>query len=273
MSFMIPKLEDIEIELFNWAPKFLAEEWDNCGLQVGDPESKVKKILIALDASEETFIAALKEQADLVISHHPLIFTPIKSLNLTDSTTRLLAGFLRHDIGLISMHTNLDSVKGGVNDKLCKLIGLKETKPLLPNKTDPEQGLGRIGTLPNILTGATLLAHISTILSKNNLLYAGDKNKKIKKVAVCSGSGSTLFDIALESEADAFVTGEIKHSIALKARANNIFVIDAGHFHTEHPVVDDLAKYLQKIKGDKEWDVEISIFKHESSPLNLWIKD
>ena len=270
---MIPTISDIEEKLFELAPRTLAEDWDNVGLQVGDPEAPVKKAVIALDASSSTFSFALREHADLVISHHPLIFNPIRSLNLKEYTARLLAGFLRHDIGVISMHTNLDSALGGVNDRLCELLGIQDTMPLLPNKEDCTQGLGRVGNLKTPLKKEEFLTLVSKKLGRSSLAYSGSSRGKIKRVAVCSGSGSTLFEDAARHKIDAYVTGEVKHSSAIMAKDTGILLVDAGHFHTEHPVVERVFDYLVETKRLSNWEIRLTIFGEEDSPSKTWKSD
>ena len=270
---MIPTIKEIEEKLFEWAPKKLAEDWDNVGLQVGDPDAQVKRSVISLDISNSVFSFALKEQADLVISHHPLIFNPIRSLNLKEYKARLLAGFLRHDIGVISMHTNLDSALGGVNDRLCELLEIENAVPLLPNKEDGSQGLGRIGNLKTPLKKEEFLTFISKKLGKNSLAYCGTPKGTIKKVAICSGSGSTLFEEAIRHQIDAYITGEVKHSTALMAKDIGILLVDAGHFHTEHPVVEKIYDYLLKTKEENDWDIQLIIFGEEESPKKIWKND
>ncbi|NPA94536.1 MAG: Nif3-like dinuclear metal center hexameric protein [Thermodesulfobacteria bacterium] len=267
---MEPSVQDIENALFDWAPKPLAEEWDNVGLQCGDPDEKVKNIVLALDVTPQLLAFALENEADLVISHHPLIFKPLSSLNLKEYTARLLAGFLRHDISVISMHTNLDSAKGGVNDRLCSLLDIVDTRPLLPNPNMPECGLGRVGRLATQMRQEELLSHVAHRLNLGHVPYAGSAKGPITTVAVCSGSGSTLFEEAMKSGAQAFVTGEIKHSVAIKAQAYDILVIDGGHFHTERPVVKDLKEFLSKRALEEGWDISVEIFHNETAPLGLW---
>ncbi len=263
-------VKDIEDALFEWAPPSLAEEWDNVGLQCGDPEATVRKIVVGLDVSQAVFHFCLEHQAELVISHHPLIFKPISCLNLKDYTARLLAGFLRHNISVVSMHTNLDSCLGGVNDRLCTLLDLQATRPLMPSGSDPSAGLGRIGTLERPMSQKEFLEHVKTRLNRDWITYAGSSSGPISRVAVCSGSGSTLFDQALSQGAEAFVTAEIKHSIARQAEAADLLLVDGGHFCTERPVVRDIQKYLANVAKQRGWEVEILVFDGEHTPLSLW---
>ncbi len=263
-------VKDIEDALFSWAPPSLAEEWDNVGLQCGNPEAVIQKIVVGLDITPAILSFCLEQKAELVISHHPLIFRPLSCLNLQRYTARLLAGFLRHDIAVISMHTNLDSCLGGVNDRLCTLLGLKDTGPLIPNSTNPSAGLGRLGMLTRSMSQEEFLEHVRSRLNRSYVTYAGLTTRPISRVAVCSGSGSTLFDQALSKGAEAFVTAEIKHSAARKAEAAGLLLIDGGHFSTERPIVTDIREYLAKVVKQNGWDIEILVFYKEDAPINLW---
>ena len=270
---MTPSVKEIEEALFEWAPRSLAEEWDNVGLQCGNPDAPVNRVAICLDVTPDSLSFALKSQSDLVISHHPLIFRPLSCLNLKEYTARLLAGFLRHDISVISMHTNLDSCQGGVNDKLCGLLGIGDTSPLLPSPSIPEAGLGRVGRLERPMYQEEFIEHVCQGLGLDCIPFAGGSRRPISLVAVCSGSGSTLFDKALTAGAQAYVTAEIKHSVARKAQAEDILLVDAGHFQTEHPVVTSVFEFLTRTAGTRSWDVSVEIFKDEKSPMRHWKKD
>ncbi len=270
---MTPSVKEIEEALFEWAPRSLAEEWDNVGLQCGNPDAPVNRVAICLDVTPDSLSFALKSQSDLVISHHPLIFRPLSCLNLKEYTARLLAGFLRHDISVISMHTNLDSCQGGVNDKLCGLLGIGDTSPLLPSPSIPEAGLGRVGRLERPMYQEEFIEHVCQGLGLDCIPFAGGSRKPISLVAVCSGSGSTLFDKALTAGAQAYVTAEIKHSVARKAQGEDILLVDAGHFQTEHPVVTSVFEFLTRTAGTRSWDVSVEIFKDEKSPMRHWKKD
>ncbi len=269
---MTPSVKDIEEALFEWAPRSLAEEWDNVGLQCGDPDNPVKRVAICLDITPSSLSFALKTNSDLVISHHPLIFKPLSCLNLKDYTARLLAGFLRHDISVISMHTNLDSCQGGVNDKLCELLGIGDTSPLMPSSSMPEAGLGRVGRLEKPMSQEEFIEHVGQSLGLDCVPFAGGNRKSISLVAVCSGSGSTLFDQALATGAQAYVTAEIKHSVARKAEAEDILIVDAGHFQTEHPVVISLSQFLTRTAEARPWDISVEVFRDEKSPTRHWKK-
>ena len=267
---MVPTVNDVIEELFSWAPMGLAEEWDNVGLQVGYPFWPVQRAVIALDITPGTLAFALEVEADIVISHHPLIFTPLTRLNLNETTARLLAGFLRHEISVCSMHTNLDSARGGVNDCLAALLGIEHTKPLLASPENIDAGFGRIGRLPQPVSSKEFLNRISSVLKISCLTTAGRIRGRIDKVAICSGSGSSLFQEAVQKGAQCFVSAEIKHSTAREAEAQGVLVVDAGHFETERPIVYEVEKFLKRTAREKVWELQTAVFETEQSPFTFW---
>ncbi len=269
---MVPTVNDVIEELFSWAPRQLAEEWDNVGLQVGYPFWPVKRALVALDVTPATLAHALEVRADIVISHHPLIFTPLTRLDLNEATARLLAGFLRHEISVVSMHTNLDSAQGGVSDCLAELLGVGHLEPLLPNPDYADSGLGRIGMLSEAMTMEKFLENLSDSLNRDWLPTAGVVHGRIQRVALCSGSGSSLFAEAVKKGAQAFVSAEIKHNVAREAEARGILVVDAGHFETESPIVHRVDEFLKGKAQEKGWELQTCIFEAEKSPLRLWTR-
>ncbi len=266
---MLPTVNDIIDELFSWAPRELAEEWDNVGLQVGYPFWPVGRAVIALDVTPETLAFALEVKADIVISHHPLIFKPLVKLDLNETTARLLAGFLRHEISVVSMHTNLDSAQGGVNDRLASLLGLINPEPLVPRGT-AGAGLGRIGELSEAVFPDEFIKRVVSVLGRSCLAVAGRVQGKIKTVAVCSGSGSSLFPEAVRRGAQLYLSAEIKHSTARQAQALGMMVVDAGHFETERPVVSDIQAFLGQRSKEKGWELEVMVFEGEKSPFRFY---
>ncbi len=267
MTVTVKEIEDV---LFQWAPRSLSEEWDNVGLQCGDPMAQVRTILVSLDATPNTLSKALEQDADLIVTHHPLIFKPLHCVNLKEYTSRLLAGFLRHEISVISMHTNLDSCSGGVNDRLCELLEIEETRPIIPSRHDASQGLGRIGRLGKPMGKEEFLDHVTKRLGLRHLTWAGNTSGPISDVAVCSGSGSSLFPEVTNAKVQAFVTAEVKHSVALQAKTYEMIVVDADHFHTERPVVENIFGFLSKEAKKRQWDTRILTFEEEKCPLRYW---
>ncbi len=263
----MPTVLDIENLLEEWAPKSLAEEWDNVGLQIGNPKAKVSKILIALDPAPPLLKKAREIGADLVITHHPMIFKPLYSLDLSQWIPSAVADFIHSGISLIAMHTNLDAAKGGVSDQLAAPLMFKTISPLLVRQADLQgTGIGRVGLLERPLRLEEIIRAYSTFLKPGLLTISGDPGKTVSKVAICGGSGSDLWPEVISSEADLFISAEIKHSILREAEALGRAVISAGHFQSEWPVVPAIANYLRTALEKSSWSVDITIFEEEAPP-------
>ncbi len=211
------------------APFDTAEDWDNTGLLVGNPDGEVRGILVTLDVTPAAIAAAREAGANLILSHHPVIFSPLKTLAADSIPYRLAAT----NIAVISAHTNLDKAAGGVNDTLAAELGLTDVQ------ATPD-GLCRIGRLATPTDAAAFAAFVGETLGTSVRTNGGDT---IRTVAVCGGSGGDFIP-ALTAMADAFVTGEVRHHEWLTANAVGLTVIEAGHYATEVPVIYPLAKQL-----------------------------
>lgn len=229
-----------------------ALEYDNSGFLVGDEKAKVTGVITCLDCSDEAITKAVETGANLIITHHPLIFKPLSSVT-TDS---LVYRLIRNGISLISAHTNLDAGDGGVNDCLCNVIGLEDVEKIF----DGEGFAFRIGELKEPMTSDDLATHLSETLNVR-VKYVGDSNF-IKKVAVCSGSGGDLLETVLKSSADAFVTADLKHNHFCDAHNVGFSLFDCGHFNTEDLVILPLSKLLEEL-GLKVFDFHFSPIKYK----------
>lgn len=218
-----------------------AYSWDNCGLCVGDAEKNVTRVFVTLDVTRETIIEAHKNNCEMIVSHHPLIFKPIYTANASTNEGEMLALLFKYDIALYSAHTSLDAAIGGVNDALCQALNLTDVKVI----GGEEVSCVRIGKLPYKMSGEQLLKHVQTKLNCKNLLFGGVKDKEFLTVACSGGAGDDFYIDAKKAGADLFLSGEIKHHIALEAKRIGLPFIAAGHFSTEVPVVDALGNYLQ----------------------------
>ena len=238
------------------APKHLAEEWDNPGLLVGDPDQEVSKILICLDVSDGVVAQAIEIGAEMIVSHHPLIFKPIGKLRTDLPLGRRLSLLLKNDIAVLAAHTNLDIAEGGVNDVLVKKIGLIEIEPFVRSSQDEETSLGRIGRLPDPLDIKSFALQVRQALPVSHVRLVSAGDKPVKKVALCSGSGAEFIGKAASLGVDAYVTGDVRYHDAQHGVEQGMHVIDAGHFGTEFPVVARLKARLEeemeKIKGTVE---------------------
>ena len=227
-------VQEIYAFLQGRAPFDTAEGWDNPGMLVGDPHREVNRVLVALDATTGAVDTAEAVGADLIITHHPVIFAPLKRLTADSIPYRLAAT----GISLIAAHTNLDKAEGGVNDTLAARLGLTDVTVAADEYT-------RIGTLPAAMSARDFAAHVAAVLD-TAVRYSGDKT--VQTVAVCGGSGGD-FMLRCTHLADAYVTGEVRHHEWLAA-ADAINVIEAGHYATEVPVVDTLCAWLEETYPD-----------------------
>lgn len=232
------KVIDIYNFLDSIAPFNTALPFDNAGLLVGEGQKEVKKIGVILDVTPEAVDFAAQNGIDLIISHHPVIFNPLKRLQ-TDSVPYLLA---KYDIAVISAHTNLDAAKGGVNDALAKALELENIAPLAENDGGDFPPMGRTGTLKRPMSDRDFAIFVAEKLStKAKTVLSG---KEIAKVALCGGAGEDFITPALKAGADALVTADVKHHNLLLAGSLGLCLIDAGHFETENVVVPILAEKL-----------------------------
>lgn len=365
-------LADIIGLLNRLCPPDLAEDWDNVGLQVGDPKAKIEKILVCLDAEDIAIEEAHKSGAQLVISHHPLIFKPLKRLSPIDMTGRVLFQAIKQDIAVVSAHTNLDRAADGLNDWLATRLKIIETTPLespiagnfyklvvfvprgheeevrdailasgagrigaydrvsfssqgvgtfrgdqethafigtpgelvateevrmeiivpapLLNKAvsrmlkahpyeevaydlislanaRSDVGLGRIGRLGEAVSFQQFAEQVKEALGLASLKIVGDLGQKISRVAVCGGTGMSMFSAAARQGADCLVTADIKFHEAQRAKAEGVTLIDAGHFATEQIMVQELSTRLRKVLSQQNLAIEVIEMTAEKDPL------
>jgi len=267
---MPPTVKDILDIIESIAPEKLAESWDNVGLMIGTPTAPVDKILLGLDPTTSLLDEAAQLGSNVVITHHPVIFHPLKSVQLEQPDGQFIDKAIRNNINIISCHTNLDSTSEGVSDALAELIGLVQTEPLLAhNSQENTLGLGRIGNLPNPISPADFIMRLKAACSPPWLLAAGVPPEQISRVAVCGGSCSELAETALKSGAHVFVTAEVKHSVARWAEQAGLWVIDAGHFATENPAMKQFARQLVKKMEERFEHIDITVTEEQRSALQL----
>jgi dinuclear metal center YbgI/SA1388 family protein len=265
------------------APPWLAEEWDNVGLQIGDPRLPVRRIWVALDPSPEVVKAACEKNVDLLITHHPLIFRPLKSIDFDTPGGSIIQMAAHHQLAIFSAHTNLDIVRDGVNDVLAQRLGLRHLAMLQPvhagerSKEDispltggeTEHGIGRIGSLAKASSLKSLVSMVKSKLKLDFVKVAGDPVMKVMRVAICSGSGSSLMQTFLSSKAQAYISGDIHYHDAREAETANRAIIDIGHFPSEHLMVDALAQQLENIISKAGIEAEIMACTIEKDPFKI----
>lgn len=364
-------IEKVTTYIENWAPKGIAWERDNVGLQIGTSQQELKNILLCLDVNKDVVEDAVKKKCNLIISHHPLLFNPIRNIKPGNKNSDVIVKLIKNNIALYSAHTNLDFTKDGVSFQLAKRLKLKSVKFLrnlsdnlvklvvfvpieyvekvaeaihnngggiigeytncsfrligkgtfrgsdnsnpaigekgklefvdevrlevlvnnfdLPTvisamkKAHPYEevafdlypllnenvnfGMGAIGILEKDLTRKEFLEYVSKKLGIKNFRYTSGKNKKIKTVAVCGGSGSDLLNTAILQNADAFITADVKYHTFQDAE-KRILLIDAGHYETEIFILDELKRRLDSFLSKSK--NEVFIYKGSTSPVSFY---
>ena len=234
-------VQQVEQKLFDWAPRQLAESWDNVGHLVGDPSREVRRILVSLDITERVVQEAADGGFDLIVSHHPVMnctWHPVQTLRTDDRQGRILTKLTENRISAICMQTNLDAAPGGVNDTLCDILGIAAE-----GRESFAEGCGRIGT--TMPTTVEALAKFCAATLHSGVKYVNGQ-KPVTCLAEVSGGGGSYLEEAIARGADCLVTGEAAHHIALLARQKGIGLVVAGHWGTEHAIADVLAVQLEK---------------------------
>lgn len=257
------------------APASLAEAWDNCGLQVGASQWPVEKIWVALDPLLEVIEAAGQRGVDLVITHHPLIFKGLKRIDLNSFEGKVIASALRSQTAVYAAHTNLDSAADGINDVLACRIGLQSTTPLLESahydkgagEPSAPVGLGRIGMIASPMPVKEWAGRLKQQLRLEHIKIAGNLDRPVHRVAVCSGSGSSLMDTFLSSDADVYVSGDLRYHDARIVEDSGRAFVDIGHFASEHIMIDTLVGKLMAAVEKTGWDISVEPCSIESDPF------
>ncbi len=234
------------------APLDFAEEWDNCGLLVGDPGAGVKRILVALEPTMRVLGEAAEREASLVVTHHPLFIRPISQVRADTAAGRAIHFLIREGISLIALHTNFDLATGGVADLLMARLGFKEHEILAP---DPRGlvhrgsavGMGRTAKIRPRVTLSELVSRVFRALSISGARVAGAKDMTVGKVAVVPGSGADFIGLAKEAGCDAIITGDVKHHQARDAEELGLAVLDIGHFTSEAVALEGLCRSIRRV--------------------------
>ncbi len=242
------KIQDVYNFLCGIAPLELQCSFDNSGFQIGRGDRKVSKALLALDVTNGVIEEASEKNAELIISHHPLLFTAVKRITDSSADTEKLLRLAERNLAVISMHTNLDIAQGGVNDVLISALGAFSEDIL------DEEGCGRIGSMKEPMNMADFLLHCKTVLNTKGLRYY-DAGKEVRKLAVMGGSGGDCVERAFQLGCDTYVTADIKYHQFLLACELGINLIDADHFCTENPVIPVLCEKLKSAFPEVSFEV------------------
>ena len=248
-------------ELYNFLdakiPRSLSCEWDNDGLMVsGTLLASYNKILLALDVTYETVEYAVNEGYDVIISHHPLVFKGLKSINEENFVADKAIKLIKHGVSVFSFHTRLDALCGGVNDALAEVFGLASCEPF---GIEGEM-IGRIGELETPMSAYELAKKVKQTLKCEKVTLVCPE-KTVKRVCVLGGDGKDFLGAVKAFGADAYITGNMSYNTMLDAFDMGVAVIEAGHFESEEPVLSKLEEMI------KEFDSDVIIGRYRSNPV------
>ena len=231
------------IRIFNdIADPSLCSDWDNPGLIVGDSGADIRRILIALDATDEVIDEAVQHQADMILTHHPLIFRGLKKVNDKDFTGRRIIRLIQNGIACFAMHTNFDVSCMG--EEAADRLGLKDA--VILQYTDEPQGFGRVGDLARPMHVYELCDLVKERFDLEYVKVFGDLQTLIRRAAIMPGSGASAIDDAVRTGAEVLITGDIDHHEGIDSVEKGLTIIDAGHFGIERIFIDYMKDYIER---------------------------
>lgn len=230
-------------------PKEQACDWDNVGLLIGREDRPVQTVFVALDVTEETLAQAAEAGADLMVTHHPLLFSPVEKITDRDFMGRRILTLIEKQITYYAMHTNFDVT--GMAKLNVQALKLEETEPL--EATDPEDcsvGIGRVGVLEEALTLREFAEKVKEGMRLPAVRLYGDPERVIRRAAVCGGSGKSVVKAALDHGAQVLVTGDLDYHTAIDAAAQGLALIDPGHYGSEYVFISYMREELKRLFPD-----------------------
>ena len=240
------KIKEVLSALERFAPLPLQESWDNAGLQVGLTETEVSGALLCLDVTEKVIDEAIRKGCNLVVSHHPLLFRGLKTISDLTDVQRTVVKAIENRICVISMHTNMDNAKGGVNFRIAQKLGLQNVAFFAPKSVDGiEAGSGVIGELPESQAADDFVLMVKKAFGVECAMCNELLRRPIQKVAICGGAGDFLLDEALKAGADAFITGEM-HYHQYFGYEQQIQICVIGHYQSEQFTAEVFQEIIQK---------------------------
>ncbi|QDV48240.1 Nif3-like dinuclear metal center hexameric protein [Gimesia fumaroli] len=260
---------EIQDYLVHLAPLDLAESWDNVGLLMGDPAQKVNQILTCLTLTPDVAAEAISAGADLIISHHPILFRPVQQITSTSVEGKMLLDLIQAKIAVYSPHTSYDSAERGINWQLANLLGLEEIGVLRPivsaseESGEEERGAGRFGTLPAEFSLPQLNQLIKQALKVSSLQFVGEPDLRIRRIGIACGAAAEFLKDAHYHDCQVLLTGEARFHACLEARALGMGLILPGHYATERPAMEQMAQLLQQ----QFPDLKIGASQQETDPL------
>lgn len=263
---MAVRLSDLIDLLETGAPLDLKESWDNTGLAIGDPAALIEKVLIGLDVTKDLIAEAQTMGADLILTHHPLLFRRPGSITSIDPQGQKLLALIKGDLNVYSAHTNLDKAKGGLNDLIMERLGFLDFKSL---EAGLDEGIGRIAEI-EATSLMDLVSLVSTKLAVKDIRYCGRPGQTIRRVAVINGGGADFIGLAKSAGADCIITGDTKYHEVLDAVEADLSIIDPGHFATEWPIFKLAMAELQQSISQQLGHVEFIYSQSTADPYHFY---
>ena len=252
----------------SWMPTSIAEDFDNVGLIIGDPESKITSILITLDTTEDVVEEAINKGCNLIVSYHPIIFNGLKQITNDSYVQKSVIKAVKNNISVYAIHTSLDNHPKGISYLLSDLIGLNNISVLLPKEEKLNKikiGLGSIGELEKPMDEITFFDLLKNKLGLKYLRHTNKLNKKISKVSVVVGSGSFAINDSIQLNVDAFITSDLKYHNFFEAD-NKAILIDIGHYESEKHIKLFIKEFLKK----KLPNFTILLSEQNINPVNYY---
>ena len=240
-------VRDIATLIEQFAPLSLQESYDNSGLIVGRMDDEVHGVLLAVDVTEEVLDEAEREGCDMIITHHPIIFNAMKRFNSANYVERCVEHAIRRGIALYACHTNLDSTPNGMSWRVGSMIGLGDMSVLEPRRDDPAVGFGVVGILPRAESALAFMQRVKSIFDVGAVRHSDipSEDAMVRRVAICTGSGGSLIDVALRAEADIYVTADLRYNDFMRGEGRMILA-DIGHFESEFCAINIINDVLSK---------------------------
>jgi len=258
------------------SPPVLGESWDNLGLLLGEDQAAVNRVLTCLTLTPEVAQEAIDIQAQLIVTHHPILFKPIQKLNCATAEGRMLLSLARHNIAVFCSHTAYDNTSTGINQQLAELLELTDIKPLRSASSQiavvdflsVEIGAGRYGRLLQPISLSELIEVISSRLNQPWVSYVGDRQARIETIGIACGAAADFLKDACRVGCQAFLTGEARFHACLEARQSNVALILPGHYATERPAMENLAKRI----ATQFPQIRALASSSETDPLELFFR-
>lgn len=257
---MVCTVADVVQWMQEWAPEATAEPRDNVGLHAGSRQAPVSSVLIALDVTDEAIEQARRIGAQMLVTHHPLLYRTLSAITDDSPVGALALQAIQAGIALYAAHTNLDRATGGVNDALCGLLGFQGRQPA-------ENSIERIAQLTEPMTLHGLAEHVRAALGAPAVRVSGEGSRAIDRMYIVSGSGRHDVEAAAQAGCEALLTGELDYHAALAAGQLGLATVEAGHDFTERPVLSEIERYLQKQAKRLQYTLRTEVFLPVSCPF------